>query len=116
MTESEIEQLRISVATLRGWKHKGPRFGAWIKPEDNSGDEYLMDAIPNYPKDLNACYEFENWLLDQGDLWGEYCDAIMNLIIKEGGYQAGEMFVHASAVKRCLAFITVMKNKNERTS
>ena len=60
MTESEIEQLRISVATLRGWKHKGPRFGAglaggnWKTIENLIFDTLCVKDIDTTIYDLDA--------------------------------------------------------------
>lgn len=50
----DLEKQRMAIAKIHGWEHNGPRLGGWIKPGDSSGNEYLKDAIPHYPKDLNA--------------------------------------------------------------
>jgi hypothetical protein len=64
--------------------------------------------IPNYTDDLNAIHRAENVLLNMGDEWGVYCDYLMDLIVGEEGYQAGELLIHASAKKRSLAFLTTI--------
>ena len=59
----DLEKQRMAIAKIHGWEHNGPRFGAWLKPGDSSGAEYLKDAIPNYPSDLNAMNQVvRKWL------------------------------------------------------
>ena len=115
-TQLDPSELRIAVAGRLGWRHNGPRFGAWIKPNDSSGEEYLRDAIPDFPNDLNACHEFEReTLFPKPGLspaeanviwakWDRYVEALSKMVGSEDA-------VFADAKTRCVAFLMATEEK-----
>jgi hypothetical protein len=124
MTENEINS---KIAEFCGWTN--------IKEEcvlSEPDDRYLSKAlygdklfkssvdksfitrrqIPIYTEDLNSIYKAENVLLNMGDVWDIYCDNLMDLIVEDEGYQAGELLIHASAFRRTEALLmTIMEIK-----
>lgn len=70
-------------STLRGNNHKGNRW-----------------EIPDYPTDLNACREFEIWLLkNHPDLRAVYRRILIECVGSDGRYWM------ATAAQRCEAFL-----------
>jgi len=63
------------------------------------------ERIPDYVNSLDAMYKAEKYILDRGDDWGVYCDHIMDIFLKAGGYQNAELVIHASVAVRAKAFL-----------
>jgi hypothetical protein len=68
-------------------------------------DKIYWMSIPDYPNDLNAMHEAEKKLLGEGDDWGVYCDTLMDVVVKSGGYHAAELYIHTTAAQRAEAFL-----------
>lgn len=72
------EEIRIKVAESRGWTREPTDIQGlygWISPQGGFAGRYHHPempepyegdpSVPNYPKDLNACAEFEATLTDE---------------------------------------------------
>ena len=81
------------MAEARGWKRKG-RNKIWICP--TGGWDYL-NALPNYPLDLNACAEFE------ATLTGAERFTYLVELNKLSGDEPSSVW--ATARQRCLAYL-----------
>ena len=100
------EEIRIKVAELLGWVSNGA--GAWHKDgavrklvfEDGEGRFRDTHPLPNYPRDLNACHEFEKTLAD--GQWTLYTDMLTPV---DTHYVQRRHCAHATARQRCEAFI-----------
>lgn len=110
------DKQRAAIAEYCGWKdvrgHMGipPENGRLFPyPEHHEEDWRLKPfrGIPDYLNDLNAMHEAERQLLIEGDYWGIYCDRLLDIVVKTGGYgyTAADMYVHATAKKRAEAFL-----------
>lgn len=90
------EEVRIKVAEAMGWNkiYKGPEpDNRWMSP---CGRYRALEEIPNYPKSLDACAEFE------GSNWQNHKAYIRNLI---DICQTPEDAITATARQRCLAYL-----------
>ena len=65
-----------------------------------------------FTSDLNLMFDVEHMLLI-GDEWGMYTDNIMDILVKNEGYQASELFVHASAKTRARAYVMTIEQMKE---
>jgi hypothetical protein len=115
MTDND---LRIKVAELRGWTRIGPGHDCvngrqvdvlvGYTPKNDPDDR--VTVIPDYPKDLNACHEFEGTLTY--NQCSRYEDVLL-LIWKRGTMycHADAMRCHITARQRCEAFVETMEAK-----
>ncbi|MFA7218928.1 MAG: hypothetical protein WC119_00185 [Synergistaceae bacterium] len=72
----------------------------------------LVETIPDYCDDLNAMHNAEGVLLNNGSMWDDYCDLLMDNLVKKQGYQAGELLIHSSAKQRSVAFLEIIEREN----
>lgn len=104
------EEMRIAIAGALRWRnvHNSYRFDGIVGISPNTG---YTSPIPNYPEDLNACYEMEKSLTDtvENDEWSKYCIALNSIAcqlkckqINTCGYT-----VSATPRQRCEAFLRV---------
>ena len=128
MTLEQIKQLsddeiRIKVAELLGWleiENDMVVLNVYelrgLTPDNTHiAHERWRISIPQYPKDLNACFEMEEILTDI-----QFCKYVQILCghttigvkIQWGGPDAGRA-CRATARKRCEAFILTMTGEND---
>lgn len=101
--------LRVKVGELLGWtpaKSTGFVVHGWKSPD---GKQFCtLGQLPNWPKDLNACAEFEKGLTEN-----QRYDYIALVLGKSWGdvWTSADAFnlCHATAEQRCRAFIAVME-------
>ena len=60
-TPEGIQQIRIMVAELDGWKRENPLRDEWLRPSRSHIPQFHsswaeFDSLPNYPEDLNAVH------------------------------------------------------------
>lgn len=60
--------------------------------------------MPNYPNDLNAMHDLEDWLLTHTDLSGDYCTNLQGLLDCNCTWE----IVHATPRQRAEAFLRTM--------
>lgn len=97
------EQQRIAIAEELGWKQvvkvevgdEGypEEFLRWV----NSKGEML--SLPNYPKDLNACAEFEATMDPNGNEYTRFDNHLHKIC------GSVRKCIHATAAQRCEAFL-----------
>jgi hypothetical protein len=106
------EELRIKVAELLGWV-KVPH-----RSRPLTGKEFSIDSqgiawtsidpeMLDYPKDLNACHEMEETLIDEQKRFLYEVTLHSLNVSHELGISVWET-VHASARQRCEAFVLTM--------
>jgi len=102
------EQQRIKIAEACGWTRLFQAYG------DLYGDkEKPQQRVPNYPEDLNACHEMEQWL--KGTLEQYHNDPVIHRRWKEYQYLLMKRFgASATAAQRCEYFLRVLNLWEER--
>lgn len=110
-------KLRVKVAEACGWKPYHEKGGKLGEPEFYSptGEFSLLEDVPNYPEDLNACAQFEAMLSD-GEC-NKYIKALFNLIqgtethwrdeFVETPWITAFFIATATTEQRCRAFLKV---------
>ena len=134
MTDND---LRIKVAKLLGWTRIGPGHDCvdgrqvdvlvGYTPKDDPDDR--VTVIPDYPKDLNACFEFEEtlpkgkWVNSKGEQIADWEEETDRWVEPDGPtahkYMVALMMatrvdskwasIHATARQRCEAFVETME-------
>jgi hypothetical protein len=112
------DEKRTKAAEHSGWVQCGRTMaglGGWPpscnpQPDCRVNNPGQWRELPDYLHDLNATHRLENILLNCGDEWGDYCDVVLDLIVKAAGYQAAEMFLHAHPDTRTKAFVLIREN------
>ena len=119
LKELSDEELRIKVAELHDWQPTTPgltvafplyrvhkRHAAWIGTEHYPGG--YIEEVPNYPRDLNACHEFEEEIPECGPDGNpdEFCDCLyMCMLMETTRVDSKWHSIIASARQRCEAYI-----------
>lgn len=107
----DLNALRVRVAKLCGYTQDGKGF--WFAP-GKAHDwriSLIGDIVPDFPRDLNACAEFEKTLTrEQGVRYR------LKLAFNSDGPRKSFLTVeaalcHATAEQRCRAFVAIMKGK-----
>jgi len=122
--ELSYEEIRIKVAELLGWT-RIHLDSDWQGVEEYTRSTVVgipkncvfigsasYDETPNYPEDLNACYEMEERCYESPEEWEAYGDHLMDCVVRDSGYQGADLLIHATARQRCEAFIMVMEAVN----
>jgi hypothetical protein len=120
-------KLRIRVAELCGWDWDensawnpvGQRHDRNHHPFANEPDG--ISLLPDYPNDLNACHEFEKWLLSQSKInkretpfhhyFHELHKVCANSDEFDAPMKAENWAVTATAEQRCRAFVATMEHQ-----
>lgn len=101
------EAQRIAIATACGWTpcYKGCNGKTWRLPDDSG----CVQNIPNYLNDLNACHEMEKVLTDAK--WTVYREHLRTVVL--GGIRLVSEWckadLHATAARKCEAFLRAME-------
>lgn len=131
MTDEQKRELRVKVAEAMGWTDiqttgdlpgqiQGiPRKGHYYKPAPSPDelDPRQFYWLPRWEEDLNACFEFEEWLLLNEENHDKAYKYDMNLlrisgaIDEETGLLKTCLLWHATATQRAQAFVKVMEGK-----
>lgn len=102
-TVDSLSELRMKVAELCGWTLVICNPGRILGEHDNFA---CAMPVPDYPRDLNACHAFEEWLLATK---GEQAFRIyVDFLVAE--MKPGEFTVSAKAYSRCSAFVNTMES------
>lgn len=114
--ENNSTKLRIRVAELMGWKRCPTGDRCWIHlatgfhrtPEDKG----LINPIPAYDSDLDACHEFEQTLSPKE--YDKYQSRVWNIAVMEtpAGGDIQRACLSATAEHRSRAFIAVMEKQD----
>ena len=117
------EQLRIAVAETQGWKiSKGRDRGLMSRylvtnPEGQEIRADVLNFIPAFPNDLNACHEFEETLgIEAKWRYGKELRRLTgNLGPRGGEFEMNTLgcfhLGHATARQRCLALLATLETK-----
>ena len=104
------EEQQIAIAEALGYTQEEP----WLDGKDcwshkDHPPHVGFDVIPDYLNDLNACHEFEIWLLgNHPDLRAVYRRILIECVGSDGLYWM------ATAPQRCEAFLkTIGKWRDE---
>lgn len=82
----------------------------WIGDLPNSS---VVEYIPRFTTDLNACHEMEK-VLDDGGLWKGYCNRLWEVVCPQFEQMSGLnaavalLLLHATAAQRCEAFLKTL--------
>lgn len=105
------EEMRVAIAETMGWKDMSfstswltlpngkKRFLNW------SEGESWEDAVPDYPNDLNAMAEVEEWLLVHQPKKLTYYENEIGWMLTDGGPVPDFKLIHASAAVRAECFL-----------
>ncbi len=107
------KEQRIAIAEVRGWEklfefvvqsptHRAGEIDAIYR---RGREEQPIDRLPNYPNDLNACYEMENALTNEQ--WEQYT-RILSQGITRTWWECSKAIAHSSSEEKCEAFCRVM--------
>lgn len=101
------EQLRIAVAeTLGGYSNARCPCGCGCRVLLKNSDR---SVAPKWPRDLNACHEFEEALGDgQKADYGRALFDILGLVERMNAWGWFDL-AHATARQRCIALLAVLK-------
>lgn len=99
MTE---QQQRIAIAEACGWQSI-TSFGKNVTGVLNQNPNSIREHIPNYPNDLNAMHEAENYRNDLLIKWEEYRHQLSILTSRKYGVPE-----RASASQRAEAFLKTL--------
>ena len=114
--KQDDDTIRIKVAELAGWKREDrPMFHpvqttteGWLHP--TNGGWYggaAHEVLPNYPQDLNAMHEAEEWMLHHDDdRWCKYMGVLTDMSM----HFYIPCIQHVPARQRAEAFILTMEN------
>lgn len=102
------DQLRDRICECLKWVKKDEK-GYWGSYRWYHNNKPVDHEAPWFTTDLNAMHEAENYFLNRGDEWNMYTDNLCDIIVHNGGYQAAEMLVHASARTRAQAFVLTLE-------
>lgn len=113
LTDDQIDEF---IAKSTGWKFQEgepPTYGGSYKRKGwlNPSNEFCT-YVPKFSTDLNAMHTAEKYFLNRGDEWYMYTDNLCDIITHNGGYQAAEMLIHASARTRAQAFVLTLEQTN----
>lgn len=114
--KEELQALRIAVAE-RIFGFKRCEEGVWLTPLDlQNGDPYdaftLLEELPEYSTDLNACAHAEQRILVMalGERYAEAMWATARLICEEEAETRMALLI-APAEERCKAMLAVLEAK-----
>lgn len=99
----------MSIGKILGWKVVGSLEHSLLV-ESPEGVEMSSQSMPRWERDLNACHEMENLVLQKSDgeplpdTWDRYCDNLALL----SGFPKTYLLVHSSAAQRSNAFLATM--------
>lgn len=110
-------QSRIKIAEKLGWVWHGDL--SWDKSLPYwKRDNYAYHELPNYPEDLNACANMENWLKEKyscrsvNNHWRSYHIQLWKVVNPDIYFQwDSERWVdciYATAPQRCEAFLKTL--------
>lgn len=132
------DEIRVAIAEKCGWKwYRRPASAPWADKPHRSlyhpqiSSEYVATLtkadmterqcnyvfiwsegmIPDYPRDLNACHEFEKTLFNDPGKWPDFAEQLTVVCfgVKTGlndlGHIKAAYVAHATARQRCEAFL-----------
>lgn len=104
-------ELRVKVAELCGWKPAAPGVTGELRWQFEPGGCFCyINALPDYPNDLNACHEFEKAMF--GGHRGAYfynLGEILGQTVQPQGWYDAWILGTATAEQRCRAFVATME-------
>lgn len=114
-TPEGIQQIRIMVAELDGWKPFLLDNGAqmmpprWLAPYGEM--VYSLATMPKYPEDLNAVHEVEKMAYKKENAgWSlEYAEALRDVQFHSHDVMEYNYSWHATAIQRCIAMILTLQ-------
>ena len=106
------EEIRIKVAELLRWKNIRVDWD-YFDYQDDTGLVATNEIgytlpLPDYPRDLNACFEMEETLDDSQKDSFEY---VLGIVIGPSRERWRWHLLHATARQRCEAFIAVKERE-----
>ena len=101
------EAMRVKIARTLGWTHIGGFSPETVELSGCAPDANELTIVPNFPEDLNACYEMEAFITT--DMRSDYLKHLADITSKDAPFNwRGFAFVHATAPQRCEAFLRTM--------